>query len=100
MIRPFEVQGKSIGEIADFLDVPIADREIQITGMTHVSGDVLPGDLFFGFPGANFHGASFVDEARTRGAGRVSDGYRWREKFAKNFPALVVTDPRRTAGNA
>lgn len=42
--------------------------DAAVTGITIDSRDVRPGDLYVGVPGAHYHGATFLAEARSRGA--------------------------------
>jgi len=53
-------------ELAAVAGAPMAaqDGEVAVTGVTHSSSAVRPGDLYAALPGARFHGAQFADQAR------------------------------------
>jgi UDP-N-acetylmuramoyl-L-alanyl-D-glutamate--2,6-diaminopimelate ligase len=98
MQRPFLPATKSLSAIAGIVGVVSTVEDADITGITHDSALVEDGDLFLGFPGATFHGASFSGEAEHRGARAVlTDSYG--ATLVTNMPTLVVSDPRRAAGN-
>src|SRR3954470_561637 len=44
---------------------------VSVTGITHDSRSVLPGDLYAALPGARTHGAAFVAQALASGAAAV-----------------------------
>jgi UDP-N-acetylmuramoyl-L-alanyl-D-glutamate--2,6-diaminopimelate ligase len=67
--------------------------DVRVSGVTHDSRDVRPGDVYAALPGAHAHGADFAEEARDRGAvAALSD----RETV---LPTLVVPDPRKVLGD-
>ncbi len=37
--------------------------DVEVTGITHASGEVRPGDLYAALPGARRHGAEFAADA-------------------------------------
>jgi UDP-N-acetylmuramoyl-L-alanyl-D-glutamate--2,6-diaminopimelate ligase len=86
MERPLMRFQRTLGSIARLLGVDTVDGEVMISGLTQTSQEVEPGDIFLAFPGAKAHGASFCDEAQ------IVNG------VSKEFPVVVVTDPRRAAG--
>ncbi|WP_432899041.1 UDP-N-acetylmuramoyl-L-alanyl-D-glutamate--2,6-diaminopimelate ligase [Micromonospora matsumotoense] len=99
--RPRTVPGVRIGDLADRLAVaPPADAaELVVTGVTHASQEVRPGDLYAALPGARRHGAEFAAGAAAAGAvavltdpsGAVAAG-------ATGLPVLVTPDPRAVLG--
>ncbi|GAA4218781.1 UDP-N-acetylmuramoyl-L-alanyl-D-glutamate--2,6-diaminopimelate ligase [Actinocatenispora rupis] len=75
------------------------DAERQVTGVTHASGEVRPGDLYAALPGSRRHGAEFVDAAVAAGAVAVlTDETGAGAARAAGVPALVVADPRAQLG--
>ena len=99
--RPRTVPGVRLGDLADRLAVaPPADAaELVVTGVTHASQEVRPGDLYAALPGARRHGAEFAAGAAAAGAvavltdpaGAVAAG-------ATGLPVLVAPDPRAVLG--
>ncbi|MEX2501974.1 MAG: Mur ligase family protein, partial [Trueperaceae bacterium] len=58
--------------LASWLEHDVAEPTAgRITGATHHSGRVRPGDLFFALPGANGHGIDHADDALAAGASLV-----------------------------
>ncbi|MDG4765335.1 UDP-N-acetylmuramoyl-L-alanyl-D-glutamate--2,6-diaminopimelate ligase [Solwaraspora sp. WMMD406] len=71
----------------------------QISGITHASGEVRPGDLYAALPGARRHGAEFVAAAAEQGAVAVLTDPAGAPAAARaGLPALVVPDPRAVLG--
>ena len=72
--RPASVRACPLGELAEVLgaEVPAAagppDPTAAVTGVTHASDQVRPGDLFAALPGSRTHGA--FTPRRTRSAMR------------------------------
>nr|WP_232075080.1 UDP-N-acetylmuramoyl-L-alanyl-D-glutamate--2,6-diaminopimelate ligase [Phytohabitans suffuscus] len=70
-----------------------------ISGVTHASGDVRPGDLYAALPGARRHGSEFVAGAAEAGAVAVlTDPAGAAAAAAAGLPAVVVDDPREVLG--
>jgi UDP-N-acetylmuramoyl-L-alanyl-D-glutamate--2,6-diaminopimelate ligase len=79
------------------------DLAATVTGVTHASGSVRPGDLYAALPGARHHGAEFAAVARAAGArAMVTDPAGARlaadDPAAAGLPRLVVADPRQRMG--
>jgi UDP-N-acetylmuramoyl-L-alanyl-D-glutamate--2,6-diaminopimelate ligase len=71
-----------------------------VTGVTHASGEVRPGDLYAALPGARRHGAEFVPDAVRAGAVAIlTDPTGAGAAVAAGLPALVVPDPRGLLGH-
>nr|WP_246273730.1 UDP-N-acetylmuramoyl-L-alanyl-D-glutamate--2,6-diaminopimelate ligase [Phytohabitans houttuyneae] len=76
-----------------------ASAEPLVSGVTHASGDVRPGDLYAALPGARRHGAEFVPAAAAAGAVAVlTDPAGADAAAAAGLPAIVVADPRDALG--
>jgi UDP-N-acetylmuramoyl-L-alanyl-D-glutamate--2,6-diaminopimelate ligase len=72
---------------------------VAVTGITHSSAEVRPGDLYAALPGARHHGAQFIPAAAQAGARAVltdPDGASC--AVAAGLPALVVRAPREVLG--
>ncbi|WP_329012269.1 UDP-N-acetylmuramoyl-L-alanyl-D-glutamate--2,6-diaminopimelate ligase [Micromonospora rifamycinica] len=99
--RPRTVPRVRLGDLADRLAVtPPADAaELVVTGVTHASQEVRPGDLYAALPGARRHGAEFAAGAATAGAVAVlTDPAGAAAAGATGLPVLVTPDPRAVLG--
>jgi UDP-N-acetylmuramoyl-L-alanyl-D-glutamate--2,6-diaminopimelate ligase len=97
--RPRAVAPVRLAEIAASLSVAAPAGAVEVTGATHASGEVRPGDLYAALPGARRHGAEFVAAAREAGAVAVlTDPAGAPAAAAAGLPALVVDDPREALG--
>lgn len=86
------------GDVPSLDGVTSADA-VMVSGITHDSRSVLPGDLYLAIPGRATHGARFVDEALLGGAvAVVTDAAGAAALHALRVPVLVVEDPRRISG--
>jgi UDP-N-acetylmuramoyl-L-alanyl-D-glutamate--2,6-diaminopimelate ligase len=73
---------------------------VAVTGVTHASDAVRPGDLFAALPGGRHHGAEFVGSAGSAGAAAVLTDPAGAPAAAEaGLPALVVPDPRAVLGD-
>ncbi len=82
----------SLQALAKTLNLP-SNGDAVITGVTHRSGDVQPGDLFIAIPGFSRHGIEHVDEAKERGAVAVATDATGLRALA-DFPSLTLDHPR------
>ncbi|WP_406287401.1 UDP-N-acetylmuramoyl-L-alanyl-D-glutamate--2,6-diaminopimelate ligase [Embleya sp. NBC_00896] len=101
--RPAEVRPQPLTALAGIVSVPLAgapsDPEATLTGVTHDSRAVRPGDLYAGLPGENFHGAAFAAQAAAAGAvALLTDPAGAGMAAASGLPILVVEDPRGRLG--
>ncbi|MEV6489244.1 UDP-N-acetylmuramoyl-L-alanyl-D-glutamate--2,6-diaminopimelate ligase [Actinoplanes sp. NPDC051633] len=95
--RPTTVPPRRTDDLAALVGARATGGDATVTGVTHASGEVRPGDLYAALPGARRHGASFAGEARDRGAAAVltdAEG----SGNAVGLPVLVVDDPRAVLG--
>ncbi|MGH3738019.1 MAG: UDP-N-acetylmuramoyl-L-alanyl-D-glutamate--2,6-diaminopimelate ligase, partial [Micromonosporaceae bacterium] len=58
--RPRTVAPYPLAGLARAVGVPAPPEHVTLTGVTHASGSVRPGDLYAALPGARRHGAEFV----------------------------------------
>ncbi|MGN9890902.1 UDP-N-acetylmuramoyl-L-alanyl-D-glutamate--2,6-diaminopimelate ligase [Micromonospora sp. L31] len=100
--RPRTVPGVRLGDLAARLAVapPEAAADVAVTGATHASQEVRPGDLYAALPGARRHGAEFAAAAAAAGAvAALTDPAGAAAVTAAGLPALVVPDPRAVLGD-
>ncbi|CAM5348131.1 UDP-N-acetylmuramoyl-L-alanyl-D-glutamate--2,6-diaminopimelate ligase [Streptomyces viridochromogenes] len=100
--RPVQVSATPLAELADQLSAAAPaqpDGSVEVTGITHDSRAVRPGDLYAALPGARLHGADFVTQAAGLGAVAVlTDPTGAERAAATGLPVLVVDDPRGRMG--
>lgn len=97
--RPARVSATPLAELAGQLEVTAPDGAAEVTGITHDSRAVRPGDLYAALPGARAHGADFVTQAASLGAAAVlTDPSGAERAAATGLPVLVVDDPRGRMG--
>jgi UDP-N-acetylmuramoyl-L-alanyl-D-glutamate--2,6-diaminopimelate ligase len=95
--RPRSVPPTPLRALAALLGAAAPDA--TVTGVTHASDAVRPGDLYAALPGARRHGASFVADAAAAGAVAVlTDPAGAPAATQAGLPALVVPDPRGVLG--
>ncbi|MDP9240033.1 MAG: UDP-N-acetylmuramoyl-L-alanyl-D-glutamate--2,6-diaminopimelate ligase [Actinomycetota bacterium] len=76
-----------------------AHTDVQITGITHDSRGVRPGDLYAALPGERTHGARFAGDAVRAGAVAVLTDPAGRPAAeATGVPAVIVAAPRGVLG--
>jgi UDP-N-acetylmuramoyl-L-alanyl-D-glutamate--2,6-diaminopimelate ligase len=81
------------------LEPGTAASPVVVTGVTHDSRTVLPGDLYAALPGFRTHGAEFVAQAAGLGAVAVLTDRAGRDRAAATgLPLLVAEDPRAVLG--
>src|SRR5690606_5062193 len=100
LLRPARVAACPLTDLAALLGLaaPTAER-VSVTGVTHSSEQVVPGDLYAALPGARRHGAEFVAAAAAAGAVAVlTDPAGAPAAAAAGLPALVVPNPREVLG--
>ncbi|MEU0336209.1 UDP-N-acetylmuramoyl-L-alanyl-D-glutamate--2,6-diaminopimelate ligase [Streptomyces sp. NPDC006193] len=88
-----------LAELAGLLGVTAPEGAAEVTGITHDSRAVRPGDLYAALPGARRHGADFAAQAASLGAVAVlTDPTGAERAAATGLPVLVVDDPRGRMG--
>ncbi|MEV7362836.1 UDP-N-acetylmuramoyl-L-alanyl-D-glutamate--2,6-diaminopimelate ligase [Streptomyces sp. NPDC004279] len=97
--RPVQVSATSLAELAGQLGAAAPESPAEVTGITHDSRAVRPGDLYAALPGARLHGADFVTQAAGLGAVAVlTDPTGAERAAATGLPVLVADDPRGRMG--
>ncbi|WP_405654030.1 UDP-N-acetylmuramoyl-L-alanyl-D-glutamate--2,6-diaminopimelate ligase [Streptomyces sp. RK9] len=93
--RPTQVSATPLAELADQLGAAAPGTDAAVTGITHDSRAVRPGDIYAALPGARMHGADFVAQAADLGAAAIlTDPTGADRAAATGLPVLVVADPR------
>ncbi|HET6917900.1 MAG TPA: UDP-N-acetylmuramoyl-L-alanyl-D-glutamate--2,6-diaminopimelate ligase [Jiangellaceae bacterium] len=97
-LRPQRVPPRPLHGVAQLLGLDHPNNaEVVVTGVTHDSRQVRPGDLYAALPGRNVHGAAFTAEAIAAGAVAVltdSTG----AVAGHGRPVIRVLDPRAQLG--
>ncbi|SFF20109.1 UDP-N-acetylmuramoylalanyl-D-glutamate--2,6-diaminopimelate ligase [Actinacidiphila alni] len=104
--RPTRIRPKTLRELTDLpefagrLGTRLPDGPTApVTGITHDSRAVRPGDIYAALPGARFHGADFAAQAADAGAVAVlTDPAGTDRAAATGLPVLTVDDPRARMG--
>ncbi|MEU7294752.1 UDP-N-acetylmuramoyl-L-alanyl-D-glutamate--2,6-diaminopimelate ligase [Streptomyces exfoliatus] len=96
--RPEQARPTPLGDLAAQLGVD-APEPAEISGITHDSRAVRPGDLYAALPGARMHGADFAAQAAGLGAAAIlTDPAGAERAAATGVPVLVVENPRGRMG--
>ncbi|MFI0927580.1 UDP-N-acetylmuramoyl-L-alanyl-D-glutamate--2,6-diaminopimelate ligase [Streptomyces sp. NPDC021012] len=96
--RPEQARPTPLGDLAAQLGADVSETA-EISGITHDSRAVRPGDLYAALPGARLHGADFVAQAAGLGAAAIlTDPTGAERAAATGLPVLVVEDPRGRMG--
>lgn len=96
--RPDRIGPTSLGELAARLGVEPPGTG-EVTGITHDSRAVRPGDVYAALPGARLHGADFAAQAAGLGAAAIlTDPAGAERAAATGLPVLVTEDPRSRMG--
>src|SRR5438477_11138920 len=97
--RPASTEPRSLVALATRLGLPAFGHDVAVTGVTHDSHGVRPGDLYAALPGAKTHGIQFVADAAGSGAVAVLTDEKSRLRAEQaNLPVLVAADPRAVLG--
>jgi len=105
-LRPAAPVGLTIDLLAEFVGHhsltstdPVVDGSALITGVSHDSARVLPGDLFAALPGATTHGASWATQAVAAGAVAVLTDPEGAATLGNiGVPVIAVPAPRDVLG--
>jgi len=105
-LRPERVPARPLAGLAALLGLrPSGSRGADqdagpgLTGITHDSRAVRPGDLYAALPGTSVHGARFCEQAAAAGAVAVLTDPAGRDAAVRaGLPVFVVADPRARLG--
>ncbi|WP_028797428.1 UDP-N-acetylmuramoyl-L-alanyl-D-glutamate--2,6-diaminopimelate ligase [Streptomyces purpureus] len=96
--RPERVHPTPLGELAARLGADLPGSG-EVTGITHDSRAVRPGDVYAALPGARMHGADFVAQAAGLGAAAILTDPSGAARAAETgLPVLVTENPRGRMG--
>jgi UDP-N-acetylmuramoyl-L-alanyl-D-glutamate--2,6-diaminopimelate ligase len=102
--RPSTRSGRPVRDLIDRLPGAVVHGldSTLVTGITHDSRDVRPGDIYLARAGEHAHGISYVADAVAAGAvGVLTDAASVPSALAAGAAAVVeVADPRAAAGSA
>jgi UDP-N-acetylmuramoyl-L-alanyl-D-glutamate--2,6-diaminopimelate ligase len=103
--RPDRVVPRPLGGLAELLGLrssaaaQAVGQQARLTGITHDSRRVRPGDLYAALPGSRVHGARFCAAAAAAGAVAILTDLAGRDSAIQSgLPVFVVTDPRARLG--
>ncbi|MFD6418641.1 UDP-N-acetylmuramoyl-L-alanyl-D-glutamate--2,6-diaminopimelate ligase [Streptomyces sp. NPDC060194] len=97
--RPVQTRPTPLADLADQLGIRSVADGGEVTGITHDSRAIRPGDLYAALPGARFHGADFAAQAASLGAAAIlTDPAGGDRAAATGLPVLTVGDPRGRMG--
>src|ERR1700734_2652317 len=104
VIRPARPVPRPLSGLAELLGVgraeSVADGPGRLTGVTHDSRSVRPGDLYAALPGARTHGALHAEQAAAAGAVAIMTDPDGRDLAARaGVPVFVVSNPRDRLGD-
>jgi UDP-N-acetylmuramoyl-L-alanyl-D-glutamate--2,6-diaminopimelate ligase len=100
-VRPEHVVAVPLRDLAAVAGT-VVERDIAVTGITHDSSSVRPGDLYAALPGARRHGAEFAASAVTAGAVALltdAEGAALSRAAGVDVPVLQVAQPRAVLGD-
>jgi UDP-N-acetylmuramoyl-L-alanyl-D-glutamate--2,6-diaminopimelate ligase len=98
-LRPSRPQPHRLAELAGALGLPNPLGDAVVTGVTHDSAAIRPGDLLAALPGARTHGARYAAAAAAQGAVAVfTDPAGAELAAAAGLPVLVADRPRALLG--
>jgi UDP-N-acetylmuramoyl-L-alanyl-D-glutamate--2,6-diaminopimelate ligase len=86
-------------DLAGLIGGSVRGVDGEVTGVTHASAEVRPGDLYAALPGSRRHGAEFAAQASAAGAVAVlTDPAGANLIGSASVPLIVVDDPRAELG--
>jgi UDP-N-acetylmuramoyl-L-alanyl-D-glutamate--2,6-diaminopimelate ligase len=100
-IRPAHPSARALDELPGAVPGLVVQGSLagaRVTGCTHDSRAVLPGDLYAALPGAHAHGADFVAQAREAGAVAVLTDPAGSARV-EGLPVVVADNPRAVLGD-
>ena len=101
VLRPEHPSARSLAELVNEfgLEHRGSVETQEITGVTLVTSEVRPGDLYVGIQGANSHGAEYAKAARDGGAVAILTDRAGADLASDSgLPILVVDSPRTALG--
>ena len=100
-LRPTAVAPLALADLAATIGAELVGEPAAITGITHDSRAVLPGDVYLARHGQQTHGMAYAEQAVAAGAAAILTDQASREQaLSHDVPVLVVADARAVAGPA
>ena len=96
-IRPLHARSHSLSDVAGFLDVAGPKRDVEITGISLSTQELVDGDLFVAVQGSRSHGIEFIDKDMHIAA--LLTDPQGASKAPQEIPLLVVNDPKSRLGD-
>jgi UDP-N-acetylmuramoyl-L-alanyl-D-glutamate--2,6-diaminopimelate ligase len=99
--RPASPHAIALSAVASQVDGTTTGPDVEVSGITLSSQDVVPGDLYAALPGANTHGARYAAGAVAAGAVAVLTDPAGDQELSRDgvdVPRVVVADPRGVVG--
>ncbi|MBX6371558.1 MAG: UDP-N-acetylmuramoyl-L-alanyl-D-glutamate--2,6-diaminopimelate ligase [Acidothermus sp.] len=96
--RPSRVVPVPLDRLAAIANAELRGPAVEVTGVTHDSRAVRPGDLFAALPGFHTHGADFARAALDAGALAVLTDREGASRLPSSVPTLICVDPRGVLG--
>ena len=102
-VRPAHIPARRLVDVLSVVDgLRVATGKVEgvvVSGVTHDSAQVKPGDLFAALPGQHQHGAAFTERAAERGAVAVLTDSAGVELAAScDLPVVCTDEPRAVLG--
>ncbi len=102
-MRPAHPSAHRVADVAEAFGLRLTapgGADVVLTGLTHASAEVLPGDLFVALRGFKVHGVRYAPAAVAAGAVAVlTDAEGADAAAATGVPVLVADDPRALLGD-
>lgn len=92
--RPASVAPISLSKVVTLLGLPPSSADPTVTGVTHASDQVQPGDIYAALPGSKRHGAEFAQAALDAGAVAIMTDV----EVEVDAPVMRVPNPREVLG--
>lgn len=93
-VRPTASPRWRLARVAETLGGQLTGDDVEVTGVSLSTADVVAGDLFAALPGATTHGARFAAKATELGAVAVMTDADGAGQVPAGVPTVVVEEPR------
>ena len=99
-IRPTTVPVRLADVLAAAPDASLThgDVDLEVSGVTHDSREVVAGDLYAALPGSTHHGADFAYQAVSSGAIAILTDEAGASRVDLEVPVIVASSPRAVLG--
>ena len=101
ILRPEHPVARPLATLVDEFDLESVGSldGVEVSGITLSTGNLQPGDLYVGVPGARRHGAVFAEKAKAGGAVAIlTDAEGATLASGAGLPIVVVDSPREALG--